>query len=515
MPTRHAALLLTLATLCACGADGSDGPQGAAQADAGVADVAVNDTAAADRDTASVDAPGDTSEDAPNDATASDALSDALPDATASDATSDAPLPDALADAPQDTSSDTRAADVTPDAFDDDVTLGPLRTLSEGFHVAPTPPEDPDSFSMIVASDPQLWWNFIDGAQQIDGADIPDAIIEEQNRLHIRAMNALIAGEGLPGEAPAPIGVIMNGDLTEYGRWAQWDAYYRLYEEVNAPIYDGMGNHEYENNNVHVSNGCGFDEATFFGWQAACEGGSMQTLWGESACEVLDNMIDPRRGISAWCASDAMRRMRHWLRTHAEHLVAYDEGSGAYAWEIGDVHFVQLHNDGLYESPEATICGALPWLKADLKDAFERDKKIVLLMHKPIPGALREHLVGFEYNIVAIFYGHYHRDVGYTGTYRVNGVHIPMFFSGSVEWNAFTLAHFEADRLTVTVIDSNSGAPVHHPSAADYEGGIRCDETPYAAAYPTHACPAGQVPEGVDGPCVTPTFDTPTIERCY
>lgn len=360
---------------------------------------------------------------------------------------------------------------------------------------------------MIVASDPQLWWNSIDGQ---DG--FSDAEIEDQNQLHIDAMNALIQGQHLPEGFPPPGSVVMNGDLTEYGRWRQWDAYYRLYEGVEAPIYDGLGNHDYQNNNVIVSNGCAMDALEFEAWAVACDEGDKTTLWGESACEVADHFLE----VWGWCATDAMRRMRYWLSTHADHLYDWDEGSVAYSWEVGDFHFVQLHNHPDYEVPETTICSAVNWMKKDLKSAFERGKRIVLHMHKPISNAMKTHLEGFQYNIVAIFYGHIHQKAGYTGDFTVGGVKIPKFYSGSVQWNLFSLARFGDADLTVVAIDSNTGVPVHHDTAQGYDnlnGGKA--SAPFNYVYPVHDCPTGQIPDGVDGPCIEPVLETPTIELCY
>ena len=385
----------------------------------------------------------------------------------------------------------------------------PLTTLADGFHVPLVPPEAGAPFSLIVASDPQLWWNSID---DLSGDEVSDEAVEAQNQLHIDAMNVLIAGEQLPEGAPAPMAAVMNGDLTEYGRWKQWDAYYRLYEGVNAPIFDGLGNHDYENNNVIVSNGCAMDVLEWQLWRDACEGGSTQTLWGQSACEVKDSLTE----LWVWCAKDTMRRMRYWLSAHAEALFDSDEGSAAYSFELGDVHFVQLHNDVNYEVPETGICSSLNWLKKDLKAAFLADRKIVLLMHRPISNSLKAELEGYQYNIVGIFYGHIHAKAGYTGDYEVGEVSIPKFYSGSVQWNVFSLASFGAEQLTVTVIDSNTGAPVHHATEEAYDNlNGASAAAPFTYVYPVHDCPSGQIPTGPDGACETPSLETPPVELCY
>lgn len=383
----------------------------------------------------------------------------------------------------------------------------PRVTMAEGFHVTPDFPESGASFSVIMASDPQLWWNFVDGW---DGFSDPE--IEVFNQLHIDAMNALIAGEHLPPGAAPPVAVVMNGDLTEYGRWDQWDAYYRLYEGVQAPIFDGLGNHEYENNNTYVSNGCAMNAEDIEAWMFACQDGNPTTLWGEDACTVYENVQE----LWGWCANDVMRRMRFWLESHAEHLHDSDPGSVSYSWDIGDLHFIQLHGYAGYEVPETEICSGIPWLKHDLADAVARGKKIVLTMHKPISNSMKEHLQGYQYEIVGIFFGHIHDKVGYTGDFVLDGVPIPKFYSGSVQWNIFSLAQFETDRLVVTAIDSNTGVPVHAETSAGYDNlNGAYAAAPFTYIYPTHDCPTGEIPEAAGGSCVVPDLDTPPIHLCY
>jgi len=385
----------------------------------------------------------------------------------------------------------------------------PRTSLADGFHRPLVRPADVQPFALIEASDPQLWWNFIDG----DQSDVPDDEIEAQNQHHVDAMNALIAGQGLPEGTPAPIAVVMNGDLTEYGRWAQWDAYYRLYEGVEAPIFDGLGNHDYENNNEHVADGCGMDVGEWQPWRKACDQGSTQTLWGQSACEVADSIKE----LWSWCATDTMRRTRWWLETHAPELRSTDPGSGSYSWELGGYHFVQLHDYPGYQVPETQICSGLPWLRQDLADAVARDKWIVLHMHRPTQAALRPVLVPFRHRVVGIFFGHIHERVGYTGDYVVEDVAIPQFYSGSVQWSVFALAAFHPDRLTVTSVASRTGTPLHHASAAEYVtvGAGATVAAPYTRALPLIDCPPGQVPIGAEGACEAPVVDAAPIDLCY
>jgi cytolysin (calcineurin-like family phosphatase) len=403
---------------------------------------------------------------------------------------------------------DADAEDAPEDTAINEPDIAPRRTLSEGFHVTPVIPDPGQAFSMIVASDPQLWWNTIDNT-----SGVSDEAAEAQIQLHIDAMNALIAGQYLPTDQSAPVGIIMNGDITEYGRWAQWDAYYRLFEGADAPIWDGLGNHDYSNNNPLVSNGCSIDAFEFLAWSNACDAGSSQTVWGRPACVVAEGLLEDDR----WCALDSMRRTRHWLDTHSAYIYDHDEGSAAYSFEMGDIHFIQLHDATDFQVPETTICSSVNWLKKDLKAAFDRNKRIVLLMHKPPTSVLTPLLIGYQYNVVGIFFGHIHQNAGYTGNLKVGNVNIPKFYTGSVQWNMFSLAFFGTGSLTVTAIDSNTGTPVHYADSASYNNlSGATASAPFTYAYPQNPCPSGQAPEGTpEATCFTPGTNLPAIELCY
>ncbi len=96
---------------------------------------------------------------------------------------------------------------------------------------------------VIIASDPQLLWNSIDGEGGLSNSEV-----ETYNEKHRDVMKKLITGTGLPTGFTSQIALIMNGDLSEYGRWDQWGAYNNIYDSVGVQIYDGIGNHDYANN---------------------------------------------------------------------------------------------------------------------------------------------------------------------------------------------------------------------------------------------------------------------------
>ncbi len=278
-----------------------------------------------------------------------------------------------------------------------------------------TPPVVDNEFSVIIASDPQLWWNSID-----DVSGFSDSEVEAYNKRHRNAMKALVAGNGLPSGFSSPVALIMNGDLTEYGRWDQWEAYYDIYDSTGVPIYDGMGNHDYANNSPSAGGtGCrpqADDVAEFTAKCAAFDWFGEGQVWGDDACTVIYNMT--AEGTD-WCASDSVRRMLYWLETNGGMIVSYDPGSAAYSFDIGGVHFIQLHNYPTYSVPEIGISDSIDWLKSDLGDAVYRNKWIVINMHDMVNHfkgyentEFLDALDGSENNILGIFSCYYHRYAG-------------------------------------------------------------------------------------------------------
>jgi cytolysin (calcineurin-like family phosphatase) len=296
-------------------------------------------------------------------------------------------------------------------------------------------------------------------------------------------MNWLILGQYLPGEYDAPTAVILNGDLTEYGQGDQWDKYEAIYlgpkgscsgdipwvwcPGIKAPVYEGLGNHDYENN----VGDCGWPDTNS-------------------------------------CAKSSVKYMHDWLKDHREQLEDFDADSLAYSWEMGNVHFIQLHNYPTYKEPDIDIKASIDWLKEDLARAYTRRKWIVINMHDFGGNAngkeadFIDAIRGFEYNVVGIFAGHIHEDAGKQGKIRVNDTQIPWFRSGSMEHSMFNLVRFfsddEGSHMEVTVIDSASGTPVAMAEAGTTQN---CGDAsaPYTSTFPVNECedPGYQPESGV------------------
>jgi hypothetical protein len=321
-------------------------------------------------------------------------------------------------------------------------------------------------FSVIVASDPQFWWSQYDivGGYDDDceappasdftdwqwydgipGDDFSKQLGYETNRKQVAAMNLLASGASgvVPDGYLPPSQVIVNGDLTEYGRTAQWDAYEAEYPgKLAIPVYPGLGNHDYGEN---VHDRCEQSPEDWDGFD-----------WGEG---------------SNWCGNNSRRKIESWVDEHRASLHSFDPGSLAYSWVKNGVHFIQLHNYPAYEEPDFHISKSIPWLRSELADAVNAGRRVVLHMHdfdndpvdddgNPTGDAeLLDALRGFEYHVIGIFAGHIHRKAGHRGYVKINDARIPWFRSGSATWSFFLLVQFDPDRMKVTVIDSQTGFP--------------------------------------------------------
>ncbi len=177
-------------------------------------------------------------------------------------------------------------------------------------------------------------------------------------------------------------------------------------------------------------------------------------------------------------------------------------GSLSYSFDIGNFHFVQLQYRPDYqhdlpsrtitgpvttytidESPGFTVTSSYAWLKEDLAAATAAGKFIVLNMHDVLatdcaeasgswswnpcnPGklAVKDDPKFLEaianQNVVAVFAGHLHDRYG-LADYVVSGdKKIPIFLSGSAEYERFLLADFHRKYFTVAVINSSTNQPV-------------------------------------------------------
>ncbi|MBQ0369054.1 metallophosphoesterase, partial [Providencia rettgeri] len=212
---------------------------------------------------------------------------------------------------------------------------------------------------------------------------------------------------------------IINGDITEFGRKTTWESFDKIYtNNIKFPLYIGLGNHDYANN--------------------------VGDCWGKD------------------CARNSflelIRRMNvNYKYTLENFNFDYDEkkriGSGAYSWDMGDVHYVQLNNYPTYfeNLGSVKVTKSTEWLDKDLSEAYRRGKATILNFHdsydhiaekKYTSDKEKEKLEKMikDYNVIAIFSGHSHFS-GFTVGY----------LRGVINYDSGAL--FKGDYLLVSVVD--------------------------------------------------------------
>uniref|UniRef100_A0A915KAN7 Uncharacterized protein n=1 Tax=Romanomermis culicivorax TaxID=13658 RepID=A0A915KAN7_ROMCU len=138
-------------------------------------------------------------------------------------------------------------------------------------------------------------------------------------------------------------------------------------------------------------------------------------------------------------------------------------GSLAYSFDIGNIHFVQLQNYPSYENywyskvysrNSSDYCpykgmitfnirSSLDWLENDLREASTQDKHIVLCFHDPCEyfkfdaGAERFKRLIIEYHVAGIFAGHFRYKHGIYRHFPKRYADVPIFACGAPIYGTF------------------------------------------------------------------------------
>jgi cytolysin (calcineurin-like family phosphatase) len=233
-------------------------------------------------------------------------------------------------------------------------------------------------------------------------------------------------------------GVIIVGDLTEFGHGGQLDDYKKLYDFT--PYFPALGNHDYDNNvDDCTNNGC--------------------------AIQMVEYLIDSIK------SKDPVYKIRFDMNRYVTDKKETIKGSLAYSFDINGIHFVHLNNYPQYtkswsnnkKSKNVEITDSIYWLKSDLTQAQGEKKPIIVMVHQ----GQGEHIVDLgwlaDYHISAIFCGHFHIDKNHNagdGLYGTGGVYAcgaPVYNCGSAQKNEYLYARFYKDTIYVDVIDSRTG----------------------------------------------------------
>lgn len=306
-------------------------------------------------------------------------------------------------------------------------------------------------FNMILASDSQWPWTpKIDDNDYSESSEEKERVSNKLNTDHVISMNSLVTQLGNVK------GVIINGDLTSFGHSGELAQFKSLYSALKVPMYNGLGNHDYANNvdDCHENN-CANNMVEYMVDHIKNNGATNYDF------KVSDSYVFPE-------------------------AVTTITGSLAYSWDIGNIHFVQLHNYPVYERSWSNyvsvgaakrktvkITPSLNWLETDLSKARKSGKIIILNFHdsgqhwRDFTGTNFTTLsaqftnILSKYKVGAVFVGHYHKNLGYFSPYSDRGVSygdIPVYFCGSASQSNYLLVNFNGNKMTVENISSLHGA---------------------------------------------------------
>ncbi len=230
----------------------------------------------------------------------------------------------------------------------------------------------------------------------VDDDTPPPTLAEAQGieKTHLRAiadMNA-IAGRPYPlplgGTVGQPLGLLVAGDLTEYGTpssWARFEAFYGLTGAdglLHYPVFETIGNHD-----------------KFFGffvrWRVAERHGEVRYSWDWQDLHIVCLGEAPDDQALAWLKKDL-------------------EAQGL---EVGIVLYLHFPLRG-------------PFSRNWFGDGDYRDK-------------LRAVIDG--YRVLGIFHGHYHA----SGTYQWQGYDVYNLGSAKHRWQSFAVVRVTDERFTV------------------------------------------------------------------
>ncbi|EJF82890.1 metallophosphoesterase [Candidatus Bartonella washoeensis] len=305
------------------------------------------------------------------------------------------------------------------------------------------------NYTAIIMADPQPWRLNSGDANGMSNRE-PWLKINEQVASVIKAHKAAFH--------------IVNGDLTEFGQQKNYDDYKNVYKTLGAPVYEGLGNHDYANN---VGNCTNPQEFNFY--KDAC---------AISAVSRMVSEIKKYRSQLLHLNADVTESLVPISRGNIRSI----RGSLSYSWDYGDVHYVQLHNFPSYtvrligQSMEVQINKSLDWLKNDLAAADARGKVTIINFHDARAASIdgesffirkknAKDLSVFKsiitsHNVKAIFVGHTHyQSYCRAQNDKVFG-NIPVYTAGALFNGDYYLIDVKGKTIHVKAYNGEIGKPL-------------------------------------------------------
>lgn len=239
---------------------------------------------------------------------------------------------------------------------------------------------------------------------------------------------------------------IINGDITEFGRNQTRTSFDKVYSSnLKTRLLLGLGNHDYANN--------------------------------VNDCMDVDNLNFSKNACARNSFFDIISRMDTYSifldKFSSDYNKNEQKGSGAYSWDMGDIHYVQLQNYPTYNvvldhfaAQTIYVEKSLDWLENDLRNASARGKATILNYHdaydhfvKETTSDERKRLEDMvkNYNVIAIFSGHSHF-IGETNYGHIKGVR--HYDSGALFKGDYFVVSVNGKCIDVDRYNGSSGSPV-------------------------------------------------------
>lgn len=343
----------------------------------------------------------------------------------------------------------------------------------------------PDNFTFVVASDPQPW-------RLGNGQGNGDPNSDKNSSIWYSIANPTYSSMNNFNSKF----LIINGDMTEFGRDSTWDATEKAYHHANMPIFFGLGNHDYANNVNDCSGEVNLPSLN----KNYCLANSiihiyslLQASTSHEFCHVDNQNYSPIPIVNKDYTANIIPTPPN--QPPGLQLCVIN-GSFSYSFNYGGIHFVELNlypgyvpnGDDPYHYNNYTIeiTSGLKWLEEDLKQAREQGLKIILNYHEPYgadqhdadpdsksEGALNAKVKELlsKYHVTAVFAGHTHSQ-SYNADYYD---HIPLFISGALFEGDYYVVNVTQDSMTVTAYNGKTGKPEKVPNASyvvDFNSGL-------------------------------------------
>ncbi|WP_105447923.1 ricin-type beta-trefoil lectin domain protein [Escherichia coli] len=229
---------------------------------------------------------------------------------------------------------------------------------------------------------------------------------------------------------PYASAVIINGDLTDYGKNYQWDKFKSLVGQLKIPYYYGLGNHEmYNTLRDFEGSGSGC-------YENHCIIRSITSLFHHvnNSNNIADFDVNYTHGYE-------FPEVRETIK-----------GTLSYSVDFGDVLVIQLNdyengekngkkknplkiNQYTSGAPEALDIGLMryvidrnqdaeySWLERQLYSAYKNKQVVIVNQHRPNADAGNLKKLLDKYNVQLRFAGHYHNGIGekWSSGFRLSG----------------------------------------------------------------------------------------------